>query len=115
MNERASVFGNAPDFDVSEFAAKKPNPVEKTVPQEVIKAVSEEAQFPSREAAPASKKAQKPEIRRYRTGRNVQFNVKIKSETHDGLYEVSDKQGWVLGETLERALAALKEKIAAQK
>jgi hypothetical protein len=115
--ERASVFENTPEFDVSEFGTKKPKPAEASASIEAIKAVSEAAQFPSREpvSAETRKSSKKREPRRYRTGRNVQFNVKISTSTHDGLYEISDKQGWVLGETLEKALAALKKEISAQK
>jgi hypothetical protein len=49
------------------------------------------------------------EPRRHRTGRNVQFNVKAAQDTVDAFYEISDRNGWVLGETLEKALAALHE------
>ena len=36
-------------------------------------------------------------IRRYRTGRNVQFNVKALQETVDAFYSVTESQaGWVL-------------------
>ena len=49
--------------------------------------------------------------RRHRTGRNVQFNVKASQETVDAFYAISDAKGWVLGETLEHALAALKREL----
>jgi hypothetical protein len=38
-----------------------------------------------------------------------QFNVKAAQDTVDAFYEISDRNGWVLGETLEQALAALQE------
>lgn len=53
--------------------------------------------------------------RRYRTGRNVQFNVKALKETVDAFYGVSEAQGWVLGYTLERALEALQRELASEK
>jgi hypothetical protein len=31
--------------------------------------------------------------------------------TRDGFYEISDRYNWVLGETLERALQALKREL----
>jgi hypothetical protein len=49
--------------------------------------------------------------RRHRTGRNVQFNVKASRETVDAFYAISDTNGWVLGETLEHALAALQREL----
>ena len=54
----------------------------------------------------------KREPRRHRTGRNVQFNVKASQETVDAFYAISDRNGWVLGETLEHALAALQREVA---
>jgi len=45
--------------------------------------------------------------RRHVTGRNVQINIKAKQETVDHLIAIADRRGWVLGEVLENALAAL--------
>lgn len=44
------------------------------------------------------------------TGRNVQINIKAKQETVDRLMAIADRRGWVLGEVLEHALAALEAK-----
>ena len=41
----------------------------------------------------------------------MQFNVKASQETVDAFYAISDSKGWVLGETLEHALAALKREL----
>ena len=49
--------------------------------------------------------------RRYRTGRNVQFNVKALKETVDACYAISEAQDWVLGYTLERAIEALQREL----
>jgi hypothetical protein len=93
---RASIFD---DLDLSGFAPEAtPAP-----PAEEVRAVSEAARFPSREGARTR--------RTYRTGRNMQFNVKASQAVIDQFYEISNKKGWVLGETLEHALAALKEKL----
>lgn len=119
MNDRASIFDNGHEFDVSGFSPKKPKASDNQIPVEAIKAVSEAAQFPSREptkkAVVAKVEPEKREMRRYRTGRNVQLNIKVKSETLDSFYQIADREGWVLGETLERAVEALKEKIITQK
>jgi hypothetical protein len=41
----------------------------------------------------------------------VQFNVKASQDTVDAFYAISDGCGWVLGETLEKALAALQREL----
>jgi hypothetical protein len=48
--------------------------------------------------------------RRRRTGRSVQINIKATQETIDRLVAISDRRGWVFGETLlEHALSALEQ------
>jgi hypothetical protein len=111
---RASIFEEPDELDVSGFA---PKTITGTAPpREKVREVSEAAKFHSREPKPAP--PQPPalvlparEQRRYRTGRNVQFNVKASQETVDAFYSIADGQGWVLGETLEHALAALKREL----
>jgi hypothetical protein len=77
--------------------------------------VAEQAGFRSREAPPplAAAEPAPREQRRYRTGRNVQLNLKVRRETVDAFYGIADAQGWVLGEAFERAAAALKREIEA--
>jgi hypothetical protein len=41
--------------------------------------------------------------------------VKALRETVDTFYAITDKQGWVLGETLDRAVAALQRELDARK
>ncbi len=113
---RASIF-DADELDVSGFAPKAA--VDTVAPsREQVRAVSEAAQFRSRDpiaAVPAKSSPQaaaKREPRRYRTGRNQQFNVKASAETIEAFYAISDAQNWVLGQTLERALAALQRELA---
>jgi len=104
---RVDPFGG--DLDLSDFkpaAPKKPK-----VEPEVIRQVSEANNFPSR-AAPKAKtvKPVTPQRRR-RTGRNVQFNIKATPETIARFTALSDQQGWVFGETLDRALDALEQSL----
>ena len=107
-NPRASIFAED-DLDVSGFAPKTGPDASAPLPEQV-KAVAEAARFRSREppAAPAAKRVP----RRHRTGRNVQFNMKASQEAVDIFYAISDQQRWVLGETLEHALAALQRELA---
>ena len=110
---RASAFEDI-NLDVSGFAPKvRPDPV--TPPIEKVRAVAEAAQFRSREPGQPKVGQQKREPRRYRTGRNVQFNVKAAQATIDAFYAISDQHKWVLGETLERALSALQRELEAKK
>ncbi len=49
-----------------------------------------------------------------RTGRTMQFNARATPQTVEALYAIADQQGWLVGETLERALAALRRELAGQ-
>ena len=51
--------------------------------------------------------SERQQLRRRRTGRNVQFNLKARPETIDAYCEVADAMGWGLGETLEYAVVLL--------
>lgn len=119
MSKRASIFEESGDLDLSGFAPKVA-PDTKAPPAEQVRAVSESANFPSREpkrakAEPAKVEPLKREPRRYRTGRNVQFNVKASHATVEAFYHVCDKMGWVLGETLEHAIVALQRELKISK
>ena len=86
-------------------------------PREEVRAVAEATKFQSREpvvAPPAAKPSKKEQPRRRRTGRNMQLNLKVASQPLQIFYEISDRQGWVLGETFEKAIEALQRELAAQ-
>lgn len=115
MAERAGIFDDATDFDVSKF---KPKPVVKAADQptpEAVREVSEKANFQSREPSPPrATRAKTPEpampaprLRRKRTGRSIQLNVKTDAGTLQSFYALADGNNWGLGETLEKAVAAL--------
>ena len=98
MADRADPFG---DLDLSGFAPSAP--VKPKVRAEVIRQVSEANNFPSRRAP--------KQQRRHRTGRNVQFNIKARQETINRFIAISDRQGWVFGETLDHAVDALERSL----
>ncbi len=108
-SRRASVFEDGGDLDVSGFAPRAAAAEKRIVLPEQVKAVSEAASFVSREPKGQSEPADawRREARRYRTGRNMQINIKAQAGTIERFYKIADKQGWVLGETFERAIAAL--------
>ena len=105
MADRVGLFEE--DLDLSQFTPRKPAKIEQP-PAEVVRAVAEGAKFQSREPVKPTRGRQQ---RRYRTGRNIQLNTKVTTSTRDGFYEISDRYNWVLGETLERALQALKREL----
>jgi hypothetical protein len=109
--QRASLFEEAPALDVGSFAPK--TSVDARAPAaEQVRTVSEAAQFRSREGATTKPdRPAKREHRRYRTGRNVQFNVKALKVTVDTFYALAEEQNWVLGYTLERAVEALRREL----
>jgi len=118
VKERASIFDEVAELDVSGFEPKS-IPDKSAPAKEEVRAVAEAANFPSREAKPAkvAKAAEEPPRapRRYRTGRNIQLNLKASRETLDVFYAISDANGWVLGETLERAVEALQKELERDK
>ena len=111
---RASVFAED-DLDVSGFTAEA---APDTGPdRETIRAVSEKSNFPSREpkhSANPTVEAPKRQPRRHRTGRTAQFNARTTPETVERFYDIAEQQGWLVGETVEKALAALQRELAAK-
>jgi hypothetical protein len=99
--QRVDPFAPDTGPDLSEFKPRSaPRP---TAPRETIRRVAEEGGFPSRESRKPKQKAQRRRI----TGRNFQLNIRAKQETIEWMNAIADRRGWVLGEVLEHALAAL--------
>jgi hypothetical protein len=105
--ERASIFAGDDALDVSAFAPKAVHELN-AVFAELVARTAEASRFPSREAkAPPMRRA--PRI--HRTGRTMQFNARTTPQTIEALYAIADRQGWLVGETLEHALAALQREL----
>ena len=85
--------------DLEQFAPRPRKP-----PQIDTTEAAKAAGFRSREARETQGQRQ---IRRRRTGRNAQFNLKVKPETIEEFCGIADDNGWGLGETLERAVLLL--------
>ncbi|WP_411566840.1 stability/partitioning determinant (plasmid) [Pseudomonas orientalis] len=66
--------------------------------------------FVGRQATPLVANVERSK-RRFKTGRNVQINIKGEQETKEELYQVADLIDQPLGETLKRALAALRREV----
>ena len=106
---RVPVFGDGSDLDLSGFEPKPP------VRPEQVRGVAEQAGFRSREVPARTptplEEPERREPRRYRTGRNIQLNLKVRREAVDAFYKIADERGWVLGEAFERAVAALEQEL----
>jgi len=99
---RASIF----EDDDLPAAPESPRPA-----PEQVRALSEAANFHSREPQPAPAGQGRRKPRTYRTGRTAAFSAKTTPETVDALYAIAERQGWKVGETFEKALEALNEKL----
>jgi len=100
------------DLDLSEFKPRQA-PVPRPSSGEISRA-AEASGFRSREpkAAESSDNGAGETVsqRRRRTGRNTQFNLKVRQETVDAYCALADRMGWGLGETLEKAVELLEER-----
>lgn len=99
---RAAVFEAD---DLSDFvpgtSAPKPKPEE-------VRAIAKAAAFHSRESTLPAEDPPRRSPRRYRTGRNVQLNLKVRQEAANAFYALADQLDLVLGEAFERAVDALR-------
>jgi hypothetical protein len=75
---------------------------------EQVKALSEAANFRSREPAPSLRR---PRRGKRRTGRTEQFACRLTPEAVETFYRIADERGWTMGATVERALAALQAEL----
>lgn len=108
---RASIFEDS-DLDLSGFT---PGPAAPAPAPEAVRAVTQAANFVSRESKATKPQAPQRPPRRHRTGRNIQLNLKASKETVDEFYRIADSQGWVLGQALEHAIVALKRELERNK
>lgn len=109
--ERADLgFADAlEDFNPAEWTPSSvPSPKPRIEKSGTRKAAAA-AGFRSREPQPEPEgdRAGEAPIRRRRTGRNTQLNLKARPETIAAFCAVADLKGWGLGETLEYAVKLL--------
>jgi hypothetical protein len=110
--ERLTIFDNTGDVDLSDFTPaadikkKKPKPA-----REKVKAVSEAAQFPSREAPPPSPAPLTRKPRYHKTGRTASLSCRLMPAVVDKIYAIADSQGWLVGQTIEYGIEALEREL----
>ncbi len=77
-------------------------------PEPEAERLQPEAERPQSESpGPEADRAGEAPVRRRRTGRNTQLNLKARPETIAAFCAIADLKGWGLGETLEYAVDLL--------
>lgn len=132
MKERADLgFDDELDgFDPADWTPKaraKPEPETREKARELAEATGFRSREPAKPSeAPRPAETPKPakakpagqggepdpapkRLRRRRTGRNAQLNIKTTPETIEAFCSIADARGWGLGETLEHALLLLQK------
>lgn len=98
---RVDPLANLSQFEPKASVERKPGQAD-----DEIEKIATEHGFLSRQPAQATIPETRSQ-RRFKTGRNIQINIKGDQSTKDELYRLADKIDQPLGETLKRALAAL--------
>ena len=119
-DEHIKTYGFGGDDDLENMDISHLMPSEETESDdkkpsaEEVLQVAEKAGWKSREGN-SSKQKKKPARKRrvYRTGRNEQFNNRVRPTVIEGFHQIAEQKNWVMGETLEHALEALQEKLNA--
>jgi hypothetical protein len=108
MADRAKLFEEVQEPDLSRFTPRaSPIPAPAI---EQVRDVSAAAGFPNRDAVRAEViRTVAPVVERhyYRTGRDTQFNTKVKAETKAAFIAIATEDAVPLGKVLEDALDAL--------
>jgi hypothetical protein len=101
---------NTVPVDIFAEEAPASRPVHRPAPEQV-RVLAEEAEFHSRQ--PVIPAATPPAARRGRprTGRTAQFACRITPAAAERFYQIAQERDWSIGATVERALAALEEKL----
>ena len=107
MSNRVDPLASLAQFEPKPSTDRKPKPE-----PEAIERLANEHGFTSRPTAPTRSAApMERSKRRFKTGRNIQINIKGEQDTKDELYRIADDIDEPLGETLKRALAALQREL----
>ena len=106
MVKRASIFEDN-DLDLTGFAPKEGRDT-KSAPGRSRQASCGSREFPQSRANGQKGVGAQRKIKGYRTGRNVQFNVKATQETLNTFHLICERKGWLLAEGFAQAVEALK-------
>ena len=95
----------------------EPKPVTEQKPKQSNAEIEELANqhgFVGRNTTPLSLPVERSK-RRFKTGRNIQINIKGEQDTKDELYRMADEIDQPLGETLKQALASLRRELESKR
>jgi hypothetical protein len=113
MAERAKLFEEVQEPDLSRFAPRTDQIPAPAIEQ--VRNVSAAAGFPNRDPVRAPAQAAPIAQRHYyRTGRDTQFNTKVRAETKAAYVAIATEDGVPLGKVLEEALDALMRERSSQ-
>jgi len=113
-DDEDDVTATPPKADLVDISGFQPKAVVRPDTQKVAEAAAK-SNFKSRESKPAVAVVPAPTpapakpVRRHRTGRSAQLNLKVRPDTIEQFYAIADAQGWVLGEAFEKAVALLEK------
>ena len=102
------------NFDPQAWAPSATTLANDRPPKEQVQEAAQAAGFRSREPLVKPEPIPAPPVRRRRTGRNAQFNIKARPETIEAFCAIADSQEWGFGETLEHAVALLQRELQAK-
>jgi hypothetical protein len=105
--ERQKLFDEGPEEpDLSRFAPRTDTPPAPSI--EAVRTISAAAGFPNRDPVHELPRiAPIAERHYYRTGRDTQFNTKVRADTKAAFVALAREDGVPLGKVLEDALDAL--------
>jgi hypothetical protein len=95
------------DLNLDDFQTKAPDETQSKPDRKAIAKVAEENGFPSRQASAPKASADRPRQHYFRTGRNVQINVKGSPECDEHLKRLVAELDVPKGIILEEAFKAL--------
>lgn len=103
MAERSKLFGDdEPEPDLSQFQPRTTPPPARPPTLAEVRGISTAGGFPTRDSRPVI-----PERHYYRTGRDTQFNAKVRADVKARFMAISSEEGVPIGKVLEDALDAL--------
>jgi hypothetical protein len=107
VQEHGDIFAGDDSLNLDRFKPKPAGASDRPEPQD-LRNIAERTKFVSREGKGAAPLAV-PLLRRgpRRTGRTVTVTLKTTPECSNRFYALAEAQGWLVGETFERALVAL--------
>src|SRR5687767_14004049 len=91
MSGRANPFGDDEAGQGLDLSGFKRRSTVAPVKAEDVRKVAEKSSFQSREPVVAPPAPEQAEPRLYRTGRNIQFSVKVTQALHDEIYSLTDE------------------------